>query len=226
MCNAYRLKTGAAEIADLFSAIGMPLRFKDGLTPNLKLWQVTRPNIMLPIIRPQIPAAPAAGLELVETRWNMIPFFHTGGMERWRPLCTNAKSETIAIKPTYREPYKRRRCLVPADGYFEWTGEKRAKTRWLFERVDGAMWCFPGVWDSWPGPNGQVESFALLTTSSGPDLAPYQNRQPVILEPDRWGEWLDLSQAPAATYLGSRSGTLKVTRAPAEPISSNEAAGV
>lgn len=218
MCNAYRLITPAHLFYEALGELGLPLVRPDrARIPNLAARETARPTNSLPVLRPIDPAAPSAGLEMAELRWWLVPFFHKGpGVKDWKAMCTNARAETVATAATYREAYKRRRCLVPADGFYEWTGEKGAKTKWLFTLPDGAWFAFAGLWDRWNGPEGPVESFTILTTTPGPDAAPYHNRQPVILDRDALAQWLDLGADPTPLLGPSPAGALVVERAMAE----------
>lgn len=217
MCNAYKLETPVADLFEVFSRVSLPI-LKPGRAelPNLPPLPMTRPTNILPIARPLDAADPAAGLELAEARWWLVPFFHKGPtLKDWKPMCTNARAETVATTATYREAFKRRRCLAPADGFYEWTGEKGAKTRWRFTLAEGPpLFAFAGLWDRWNGPDGPVDSFSILTTSAGPDAQPYHNRQPVILKQDNWSKWLDLTADPGPLMQPSPAGTLAVAEAP------------
>ena len=82
---------------------------------------------MAPIVRPIEPANPANGVELVDPRWWLIPFFCKAAIKDWNPMCANARAETVATTATFREAFKRRCCIVPATHIFEWTGPKSAK---------------------------------------------------------------------------------------------------
>lgn len=82
---------------------------------------------------------------------------------------------------------------MPADRYYEWTGDPDAKTRWLFEKPDAQWWAFAGIWDRAETAEGVVESFAIVTIEAGPDSRHIHNRQPVILERPQMNRWLDLS---------------------------------
>ncbi|MFN9850068.1 MAG: SOS response-associated peptidase [Alphaproteobacteria bacterium] len=215
MCNAFRLSTPISAIEEVLRQLGLPLSYPDtGATPND--WpqiEMTRPTNTLPVFRPLDPAQPGAGLMLAQQRWWLVPFFHRGETKAWKAMCTNARAETVATSRTFKGPYERRRCLVPADAYYEWTGEKSAKTRWRFERADGDWWSFAGLWDRCETAEGPLESFAIITTAAGPDSAGYHNRQPVILDKADFARWLDLSADPAALLAPSPEGTLKVTQA-------------
>jgi putative SOS response-associated peptidase YedK len=184
-----------------------------GLIRNLEPRRLARPTNILPVMRPADPANPADGLEIVDMRWWMVPFFHKGPDEKaWKAMCTNARSEEIAGKATFREPYKKRRGVALVDGFYEWTQTARTpKPRWLIERADGEPMAFPIVWDSWISPDGPVLSYALLTTAAGEGMSGIHNRQPVILEDDQVLPWLDLGTDPATGYAGSAPGALKLT---------------
>ncbi len=117
---------------------------------------------------------------------------HKGAVKDWKVLGNQRPgSETVATTAMYREAYARRRCLVPASWFFEWTGPKGAKIMWRFARPGGETFAFPGLWDRADTPEGQIESFTLLTCAPGEDVAPYHDRQPVVLTPEGWDLWLD-----------------------------------
>jgi putative SOS response-associated peptidase YedK len=218
MCNRYGYLAPVSRLVDEFSQVRLPLVFKDGAIPNVPPREHIRPTNTAPIIRPLDPADPFVGVEMVDARWWLIPFFHKKGVKDWKPMCTNARAETVATTPTFREPYKRRRCLVPATHFFEWTGEKGAKTMWRFTKAKAEIFCFPGLWDRAHTPDGTIESFTIVTCAPGPDCEPYHNRQPVILERDQWGPWLDLSADPAPILQAGAAGVISVARA-MEPAS-------
>lgn len=212
MCNAYRLLTPIHQAFDVFSQVGLPLKIADpARLPNQPL-EMVRPTDVVPILRPVEPPAPESGVELAMLRWGLIPGFHRGGIKDWKLLCTNARSETVATARPFRDAYRARRCLVPADGFYEWTGPKGGKTRWLFTRPDGALFAFPGLWERWAGPDGPLETFTLLTTGPGSDVAPYHDRQPVILERTQWAAWLHLDGDPTGLLHAGAEGSLIVER--------------
>jgi putative SOS response-associated peptidase YedK len=213
MCNAYRLRTPIHQAFDEFSEIRLPMRIADpARIPNQPL-ELIRPTDTAPIFRPVAPTDAAAGVELVMMRWGLIPWFHRGGLKDWKFLTTNARSEDVGTTRTYRDAYKSRRCLIPADGYFEWTGPKGGKTKWVVTRTDGAWWCFAGLWERWKGPDGPVESYTMMTTTPGPDVAELHSRQPVVLERAAWAEWLDLGSNAGALLRGAAAGTLRAETA-------------
>ena len=181
MCNAFRLKTPLSEIEREMRDLGLPIHFPGGLPNDWPEIEMTRPTDVLPVFRPIEAASPADGLDLVQKRWWMVPFFHRGDAKAWKAMCTNARAETVATSRTFKGPFERRRCLVPADAFYEWTGEKGQKQRWRFERADGDWWCFAGLWDRAQTTEGVLESFAIVTTAAGEDSRAYHDRQPAIL---------------------------------------------
>jgi putative SOS response-associated peptidase YedK len=216
MCNRYRHTLGWYDIHEDFSQLRIPLKFPQA-APNLEPRPDIRPTNTAPVIRPIDAADPAAGVGLYELRWWLIPFFHKKTVKEWKPMCTNARSETVATTAAFRESFKRRRCLVPADGFYEWTGEKGAKTKHLITPADGAWFCMAGLWDRAETADGPVESFTILTTAAGEDMAGIHDRQPVILERADWGRWLDLSAEVGDLFAAKGAGRLKVELAPSSP---------
>lgn len=212
MCNAKRLNNPAVFEA-VARRVGAPLVWPDGRIRNLEPRTLCRPTNVLLVLRPIDPAVPAMGLQVVDMRWWMVPFFHKGGdVKAWKSMCTNARSEEIKAKPTFREPYKRRRGIAVVNGFYEWTqGAATPKPRWLIERADGEPMVFPIVWDRWNGPEGPVESYALLTAAAGEGMNGVHDRQPVILDEHEVMPWLDLATDPAAGYRGSDAGALRLS---------------
>lgn len=137
------------------------------------------------------------GLQLVDRRWGLIPWFHRGDLKNWKPLTTNCRGETDSTTGTFQEAFRRRRCLVPATHFFEWTGPKGAKTMWRFTRAEQPWFALAGLWDRADLPDGSLESFTIITSAPGPDAANYHDRQPVIVEPADFQTWLDPSRSAA-----------------------------
>ena len=105
---------------------------------------------------------------------------------------TNARAETIAEKPSFRTPFRRRRCLIPASGFYEWqaTGTGPKQPVWI-SRPDGGLISFAGLWDAWLGADGsELETATIITTEANETLRPFHHRMPVILNPDSFGAWL------------------------------------
>jgi putative SOS response-associated peptidase YedK len=213
MCNLYRnLKYGWRVWTEDFSQLKIPLRFPDPL-PNLR--EEVRPTNSAAVLRPLDAGDPAAGMEAAMLRWDLVPHFWKQPVKAKTFLATNARSETVAKTSAFKAAFARRRCLVPADGFFEWTGEKGAKTRWLFTTADAPWFCFAGLWDHAETADGPVDSFTILTNAAGPDMAAYHDRQPVILPRERRMDWLDLAADPTPLFAPGPPGTLRVEVAPA-----------
>src|SRR5690606_7908229 len=109
------------------------------------------------------------------------------------PLLLNARAETAASKPAFREALRRRRCLVPADGFYEWEQQGRATLPvFLPPRAEARPLGLAGLWERWRGPDGRrLESCTILTTSANELIAPYHDRMPVVVTPGDYARWLD-----------------------------------
>jgi putative SOS response-associated peptidase YedK len=104
----------------------------------------------------------------------------------------NARSETVASKPAFREALKSRRCLIPADGFYEWRRSEKAKQPFHFGMNDDSLFAFAGLWERWKDPSGNpLETCSILTTTPNSLLADVHDRMPVIVEPDHYDPWLD-----------------------------------
>ena len=118
----------------------------------------------------------------------------------------NARSETAATKPAFRDALRFRRCIIPADGFYEWQLTGRAKHPYCFEVNQGELFAFAGLWERWSDPSGNaVETCSILTTTPNEVTAAIHDRMPVILDPDRYDLWLD----PGMKNAGAASELLK-----------------
>lgn len=147
-------------------------------------------------------------------RWGLIPAWakdpSTGS-----PMI-NARAETVAEKPAFRDAFRRRRCLIPADGFYEW--EKRpdgGKQPWRIALEGGVPFAFAGLWEHWSGADGsEVESCAIVTTEAAAGIAAIHERMPVILDPAEFAAWLNGTPAEAQSVLHPYRGVLA-----ADPVS-------
>jgi putative SOS response-associated peptidase YedK len=159
------------------------------------------PTQSVPIIR-QNPKEPVRQLSLV--RWGLIPSWAKDASGA--AMMINARSETAATKPAFRDALKSRRCLVPADAFYEWQRTGKTKQPYCFEVNDGALFAFAGLWDRWKDPNGTwVKSCAILTTTPNAVTTTIHDRMPVILDPCHYDLWLD----PGMTNVDAASDLLK-----------------
>jgi putative SOS response-associated peptidase YedK len=142
--------------------------------------------------------------ELRLVRWGLIPSWVKD--PRAYGALINGRSETAAGKPSFRGPMRHRRCLIPATGYYEWTGGRGAKKPHLIKLKDQELFAMAGLWETWLGGDGsEIETMAILTTEANGDVAPIHERMPVILERHNYDRWLDCSS-------GSATGVLDLLR--------------
>jgi len=124
-------------------------------------------------------------------RWGLIPFWSTLGEEKL-PIAINARAETLATNGMFKDPFQRRRCLVIADGFYEWRrNEDGSTTPFRFGVTNWEPFGFASVWDEWHGPDGPVHSCTIVTTTPNKLIEQVHNRMPVIVPREAYGEWLD-----------------------------------
>lgn len=206
MCNLFENKVSFADLVRAFGQVSLPvLKPEPGSAPNLPPFEAIRPTDEAPIVRPF-----GDGCELVQLRWGFVDQRPKAG-----PI-TNFRSEGRR----FANGEDRGRCLAPATAFYEFTAgappktDKR-KTRWRFTETGQPWFCLAGLWRR--GPDGS-ERFTLLTTEPGPDMAPYHNRQVVLLPREAWADWL--KGAPEAGLLRpAPAGALTVARDPPNPTS-------
>jgi putative SOS response-associated peptidase YedK len=122
--------------------------------------------------------------------WGLVPFWAKDPSIGNRMI--NARAETIAEKPAYKNAFQRRRCLIPADGFFEWKKEGKAKTPMYIRFPDSRLFAFAGIWERWSPPNGEpLDSCAIITVDPNEMMSSIHDRMPAILEPGAEAEWLD-----------------------------------
>jgi putative SOS response-associated peptidase YedK len=187
MCGRYTLTSQEGLVEDLQLAIGEPADSDDKPAWWRPRWNIA-PTQPAPIV------ANREGPRAIElARWGLVPPWAKSLAEGARMI--NARAETAADKRAFRDALARRRCLVPADGFFEWRkGGPKGKTRtpfWIHPDPRHAI-AFAGVWERWKSPEGVwVISFSILTTDANPLVAPLHDRMPVVLPPSAYARWLD-----------------------------------
>ena len=125
--------------------------------------------------------------------------FHWGLIPSWSKepnAIINARAETLETKPSFSESFQRRRCLILADGFYEWQRTGRARKAFYFQMKDEAPFAFAGIWDRWRGPNSTINSCAIITTDANEVLKPVHDRMPVILHPEAYETWLNQQCGP------------------------------
>lgn len=133
-------------------------------------------------------------------RWGLIPSWVKD--PRQFTLLINARGETIQDKPAFRNAIRRRRCLIPADGYYEWQTSGKHKQPYFIHPGDGAPIGFAALSETWVGPNGEeLDTVAIITTAASPDMAALHDRVPVTISADDYAEWLDCSDDDAGPVM-------------------------
>ena len=185
MCGRYTITAPVDALRRLF-------QFKN--LPNLEpRWNVA-PTQAAPVVR-ETPA----GRELKMLRWGLIPAWAKDASIGAR--CINARADTVAEKPAFRAAFRMRRCLVPADGFFEWRAEDGANQPYRIVLNGGAAFAFAGLWEQWTGAAEAIESFTIVTTEANDALQPLHHRMPVVLAPEHYASWLSGSVTEAQSLL-------------------------
>lgn len=178
MCGRFRLGKGREALKKFFGA-----DLEGDWQPRYNV----APGQSVATVR-QDPAAPVRRLSLV--RWGLIPFWAKEAAIGYKMI--NARSETVADKPAYRDALKSRRCLIAADGFYEWKKLAKEKQPYCFALAEDGIFAFAGIWDRWKSPEGKiVETCSILTTSANELVRDVHDRMPVILPPDSFDLWLD-----------------------------------
>jgi len=179
MCGRYRLSRRKQIIEEYFDASD----WQDDWSPRFNI----APMQPVPVIR-QHPKEPVRQISTM--RWGLIPNWARDASIASGTI--NAKSETAANKPAFRDPLRLRRCLIPADGFYEWKRAARSKQPFCFEVNHGELFAFAGIWDGWKNPDGQwIKTCSILTTTPNAVTAGVHDRMPVILDPSGYDLWLD-----------------------------------
>jgi putative SOS response-associated peptidase YedK len=180
MCGRFTLTTSVRDLADLFQATEVEL-------PDSKPHFNIPPSAQVLAVRE---LSGHKGRQLLPLRWGLIPAWARNPAIGNRLI--NARAESAAEKPAFRDAFRRRRCLVLADGFFEWKKEGRTKEPYYLRLRDGQPFAFAGLWERWRRPDDQpVETCTILTTQANDLVRPIHNRMPVILEPRAYASWLD-----------------------------------
>lgn len=179
MCGRFTLRTPPARLAEFFSLFREP-----DVPPRYNI----APSQPVAAIRFDENRTPR---EWVTLRWGLIPSWAKDAKIGYRLI--NARAETVAEKPAFRAAFKRRRCLIPADGFYEWKQlDAKKKQPYYITRPDGGPFAFAGLWEHWTPPDGsEVESCTIVTTEANEQMEELHDRMPVILDPDNYDRWLN-----------------------------------
>lgn len=130
--------------------------------------------------------------ELVILQWGLVPFWAKDPRTGYRTI--NARAETVATKPAFRQPFRKRRCLIAADGFYEWKRTDDRKQPYFIRLHDGKPFAFAGLWERWQGEARIIESCSIIVTQANSLVATIHDRMPVILSPEDYDTWLDPEQ--------------------------------
>lgn len=160
---------------------------------NLPARYNVAPTQEMPVVRKGAESPRA----LVRMKWGLIPSWAKDASVASKMI--NARGETIAEKPSFRSAFAKRRCLIPADGFFEWSTREGAKQPYLIGFDDRRPFAFAGLWERWTGGEAPMVTFTIVTTEATEALRPIHHRMPVILPPEAYDDWLNVDEvAPDA----------------------------
>ena len=176
MCGRYNLVSDARALVDFFSLDNsLEVRSRYNIAPSQDI--------------PAIRQGPS-GRTVALLRWGLIPHWAKEAKIGYRMI--NARAETVAEKPSFRTAFRRRRCLVPATGFYEWRSVAGGKQPYNICMKDGGLFAFAGLWEQWRGgEEGVVESCTIIVTDANDLIRPVHDRMPVILDPGDYATWLD-----------------------------------
>ncbi len=184
MCGRYVLTTPGEVLAQIFDTAPPPEEILEAIVPRYNI----SPTQQVPIVRRA--AAPEVARELALVQWGLVP--HWAKDPAIGNSLINARAETAAEKPSFRDAMKRRRCLIPADGFYEWKKLGKGKQPFCLRLRGGSTFAFAGLWSQWKNPasGASLETCAILTTTPNELTATVHDRMPVILPATTWHRWL------------------------------------
>jgi putative SOS response-associated peptidase YedK len=185
MCGRYATTRGATELSALFESY-------DDTGGRLVADYNVAPTDPVPVVRL---SDRLGGRALSIARWGFVPSWarDTRGAARM----INARAETVATTKAYARSFARRRCLVPADGWYEWVRDSRGKRPYFLTPADGGVLALAGLWSVWHGAGTPLLTCGIITTAAVGDLALVHDRMPLAVPPERWSDWLGGDRDPA-----------------------------
>jgi putative SOS response-associated peptidase YedK len=177
VCGRFSLTQSGEAIAQTFQLLALP-----NLTPR---YNIVPSQQVATIIQP-------TQREFRWMQWGLIPSWSKD--RKIGNKLINARAETLAEKPSFRNAFKRRRCLIIADGFYEWQKLEKCKQPYYIKMQDGKLFAFAGLWENWKSLEGEeITSCTIITTSANSLMEPIHDRMPVILSPEDCDRWLDSS---------------------------------
>jgi putative SOS response-associated peptidase YedK len=199
MCNLYTLEPTLMEFAqDFDSFLGRTLRLSAGpetlANQPWKTW--VYPKYQGLFVRPVDAADPGGYLEPAVGRWGVVPWMHKGLAKDWKASTNNCRSEEMASKASFRDALKEKRCIIPATAFYEHTGPQGKMTKHAITPAAGGLHFLGGLWSrhSWEGETTESYTMLMQAAVDGDDMRPFHNRQPVFLDRETAGIWLDPRQ--------------------------------
>jgi putative SOS response-associated peptidase YedK len=189
MCGRFTLHTPESRIREAFNLQqSAPL----GLTPRYNI----APSQQIPIVRDT-----DAGREMVMAKWGLIPHWSKEAKTKYSTI--NARIESVAEKPAYRTPFKQRRCLIPADGFYEWKVVDGRKTPHHICMSGGDVFALAGLWDHWEGEGESLESCSIIVMPANEVMKPLHERMPAIIAPAHFDLWTRESPTRTRSWVTS-----------------------
>lgn len=182
MCGRFSLVTGADHLHDYYGVV------------NAEMFTGSRFNVA-----PNQQVAAIVNVDgerhLEYFRWGLIPHWSRGKKLKYSTI--NARVETVEGKPAFRDAFRRHRCIIPADGFYEWQGAEGHKHPWRIEPADrNELFSFAGLWDVWEGEGEVIRSCTILVREANEQIKPIHERMPVMLPKESWDNWLGRDASP------------------------------
>ncbi|HSL69822.1 MAG TPA: SOS response-associated peptidase [Longimicrobiales bacterium] len=159
----------------------------------------------------------AEGLRVGRLSWGLVPYWSKDRADAHKRI--NARAESLLEKPSFRDAFARRRCLILADGFFEWARIGSRRQPMLIRRPDGRPFAFAGLWDRWKPPEGEpLYTCTIVTTDANPTVRPIHDRMPVILGTRERALWLDRESSPDKLQAMLQPSTMEFEVVPVSPL--------
>lgn len=182
MCGRYVLNENLAQLTSLADH---PL---EGVPEDPVARFNIAPTQRIPVL---VPSEEGEAWRIDAFRWGLVPSWAKD--RNMKQNLFNARGETLAEKPSFRAAFKKRRCLVPATGFYEWAGPKGSRRTYYIQRKDGQPLIFAGLWERWQGAPDEpaLYSFTIVTTAANAEMSEFHHRMPVVLDPEGQERWMD-----------------------------------